>query len=474
MFEPVIGLEIHAQLNTKTKLFSSSSNIFGKEPNTAIDEVSTGQPGTLPIVNKEAIKKAILFGLAIKATIAKNIHFDRKSYFYPDTPRNFQITQFETPIIQGGVIETLIDNEIKKIPISHAHIEDDSGTLKHLGSCSLIDYNRAGTPLLEIVSKPNITSAKEAYHYAVAIKSILEYLDISDANMEMGHLRIDANVSIKKIGEKKLRNKVEIKNINSFSNLEKALLIEIERQTLFYKKNPDKMIESSTFRWNLKKKTNILMRKKESSQDYRYFPEPDIPPINIDPKDLDILKKKIQELPMQRYQRYTKELNLPKENAYFLVSNKKLSDYFEEALKDTSHAKDLCNWIAVEFAGKLKKDITQTSISPKYVAQIVNLINEKTITGKMAKKIADILIKDPKRPPIKIIEENPDFQPIKDENALEEIIDQILKENPQSIQDFKNGRKKALAFLIGKVMKVTKGKASADIVNKIILKKINL
>jgi aspartyl-tRNA(Asn)/glutamyl-tRNA(Gln) amidotransferase subunit B len=479
-WEAIIGLEIHLQLNTQSKLFSSAPNHFGDDPNVNISEVCTGLPGSLPVLNEEAVKKAVLFGLSIDADIAPVTSFDRKSYFYPDSPRNFQITQFRQPIIRNGEVPVNMSGEIKHFSISQAHLEDDAGMLKHFNAFAAVDYNRAGVPLIEIVSQPCMHSAKEASSYAKAVRAIFQYLDASDCNMEEGSLRIDVNVSVRKKGETDLRTKIEIKNINSFHYMELAIDAEIERQISLYEehhsKDPKEVIKPGTYRWDPDAKTTILMRTKERAEDYRYFPEPDIPPFYITPAYLESVRKELPELPHERFDRYTTSLSLSAYNAQILIEDKILSDYFEEALNHTSDAKSLCNWITVEFAGKLKdsgKNLRSIGIAPKSVAQLVECINQGTITGKIAKSIADDMIENPSKNPHQIIQENPDYVPMNDESELEAIIDQILKDNPNSIQDYRAGRTKALAFLVGQVMKQTRGKASPDIVNKILKNKIS-
>ncbi|NGX63369.1 MAG: Aspartyl/glutamyl-tRNA(Asn/Gln) amidotransferase subunit B [Candidatus Anoxychlamydiales bacterium] len=479
MWETVIGLEVHVQLNTKSKLFSSAANRFGDEPNTNLSEVCTGQPGAMPVINKEAVTKAIRFGLAVNAKISKLTTFDRKSYFYPDSPRNFQITQFYHPIITKGSVVSDVGGETKRFQISEAHLEDDSAMLKHFDTFAGIDYNRAGTPLLEIVSEPCMRSAKEAASYAMAIRSIMQYIDASDCSMEEGSLRIDANVSVRPKGETTLRTKTEIKNINSFNFLQLAIDSEIRRQIKLYEQNPhlpfDEVISSGTYRWDMQKKQTVLMRKKERAEDYRYFPEPDLVPIIITDEDIAKIESEMPELPHKRFERYIKKLNLTKYDASILITDKKLSDYFEKALANCKNAKLLCNILTIEFLGKLKEKNTtlfKINIDPMHIAKLVNLIDSQTITGKIAKSVIDDMIKDPKKDPEKIVKENPNYQPLTDESQIEKIVDQVLKENPTSIKDYLNGKEKALAFLVGQVMKLTKGKASPGIVNKLIFQKI--
>lgn len=478
-WEAIIGLEIHVQLNTQTKIFSLAPNRFGDEPNTNIDSISTGQPGTLPVLNKAAVAKAVQFGCAVGSKIAKFSQFDRKSYFYPDSPRNFQITQFEHPLIVGGSVSAEVDQEIITFPIEHAHLEDDAGMLKHFSSFAGVDYNRAGVPLIEIVSEPCMHSAKEAVAYAMTIRSIMLYLEASDCNMEEGALRIDANISVRRKGEKQLRNKIEIKNMNSFSNMEIAIDSEIKRQVRLYNENPDTdpdlIIQRGTYRFDIEKGENILMREKEEAADYRYFPEPDLLPLVITDEYIETIRASLPELPHQRFKRYSEELELSTYNASILIADKKLSDFFETGLEHTKNAKSLCNWITVEFVGRLKEkgiSLSKSGIESRHIANLVEMIDKGTITGRMAKEIADIMVENPGKDSSTIVEENPQFKPLEDVSEIEPIVDRVIEENPQSIADYKAGRTKALAFLVGQIMKQTKGKASPAIVNKLLITKI--
>ncbi len=472
-WEPIIGLEIHVQLNTRSKLFSSSPNRFGDEPNTNIDPVSTGQPGTLPVLNKEAVKKAVQLGLALNSTVALVSKFDRKSYFYPDSPRNFQITQFDKPILTGGSVTIDLDGEIKTVAIHHAHLEDDSGMLKHFTNFAGVDYNRAGTPLIEIVSEPCMHSPKEAVAYAMAIKALMQSLDASDCNMEEGSLRIDVNVSVRLKGEPSLRTKVEIKNMNSFANMEMAIASEIKRQIHLY--NSGEVVRSGTYRFCLERKETVLMRAKEEAADYRYFPEPDLPPLLLSPAYIESLRASLPELPHQKLKRYLEILKLPSDAAALLINDKPLADYFEEGLPLCGNPKNLCNWITVEFVGRAKEKgatLTELGIKSAHIAQLVHLIEKGTITGKIAKSVADEMMLSPGKDPEIIVRENPDFQPLNDASVIESLVDQVLSQNAQSIADFKAGREKALASLVGQVMKLSKGKASPTIVNELLLKKL--
>lgn len=478
-WEAVIGLEIHAELNTKSKLFSMAPNRFGDEPNTNITEVCTGMPGALPVLNKEAVKKAVQFGCAINATISKFSKFDRKSYFYPDSPRNFQITQYSEPIILGGTVIAEVNGEEMAFAVNRVHLEDDAGMLKHFTNFAGVDYNRAGVPLIEIVSEPCIHSPREAVAYAMAVKAILQYIDASDCNMEEGSLRVDANISVRPIGEKTLRGKIEIKNMNSFSNMELALESEIKRQIKEYTSNGEKpqhqVIQQATYRWDPDKKQTVLMRTKEQAEDYRYFPEPDLVPIVLTDAYIEEIRTALPELPLQRERRYVKQLGLSAHSAFVLTSDKPLADYFEQALKLCPNARSLCNWLTIEFAGRFKdsgKSMLTCGIAPAQVAKLVNMIDNGVITGRIAKSVADDMLAQPEKDVEQIVAENPDYLPVHDTGEIESLVDKVVLENPQSIVDYKAGRDKAFGFLVGQVMKLSRGKASPQVVNDLLKKKI--
>lgn len=479
-WETVIGLEIHSELNTKSKLFSSAPNRFGDEPNTNISVVCTGMPGSLPVLNKEAVKKAVQFGCAIGARINKFSKFDRKSYFYPDSPRNFQITQFDEPIISGGIITAEVGEEEMSFAVNRVHLEDDAGMLKHFSNFAGVDYNRAGVPLVEIVSEPCIHSPEQAVAYAMAVKAILQYIDASDCNMEEGSLRIDANISVRKKGETGLRNKTEIKNMNSFSNMEMALEAEIKRQIELYEENPNKphgeVIAQATYRWDPDQKGIVLMRRKEYAEDYRYFPEPDLVPIVLTEEYISKIRSSLPELPLQRERRYVKELGLSPSSAFSLTSDKPLADYFEEALKVSPNPRAICNWLLIEFAGRFSdsgKTLLNSGIPSDHVGKLVAMIDANTITGRIAKSVADDMVLHPGKDPEVIVKENPDYLPMGDRSDIEPIVDKVLADHPQSVADYKEGREKAFSFLVGQVMKQTRGKASPQIVNDLLKEKIN-
>ena len=401
--------------------------------------------------------------------------FDRKSYFYPDCPRNFQITQFDYPIIVGGAVTALVDGEEKEFSITKVQLEDDAGMLKHFSTFAGVDFNRAGVPLIEIVSDPCMRSSKEAVAYAMAIRSILDYLDASDCNMEEGSLRFDVNVSVRKMGEKGLRNRIEIKNMNSFSNLELAVDHEIVRQIALYEAAPDKdpgtVVAQCTYRWDPDLSATVLMRTKEDAEDYRYFPEPDLPPLVLTKEEVDRERAQLSELPLEKERRYVSEFGLSDQQSYFLTSDKKTATFFEEALLTCHQPKMVANWIAVEFTGRLKeqgKTISESGLRPSNVGELVLMIQEGAITGKTAKSVADEMVAEPQSSPRAIVEKNPAYRPFIDMEMLNTIVDEVIEANPQSIKDFISGRDRAFAFLVGQVMKKTQGSAHPDQVNRLL------
>ena len=479
-WEAVIGLEIHAELNTESKLFSGARNRFGDEPNRNIDALSTGQPGSLPVLNRAAVEKAIRFGCAIEGHVQRYSAFDRKSYFYPDSPRNFQITQFRHPIILGGKIIAEVEGSEQLFEIERAHLEDDAGMLKHFSTFAGVDFNRAGVPLLEIVSKPCMHCPKEAVAYAMAVKSILQYVDASDCNMEEGSLRIDANISVRNVGESSLRHKTEIKNMNSFRDLEKAIRAEIRRQIHLYEAHGggagvEEVIAQATYRYDPQKNDVVLMRRKESARDYRYLPEPDLPPLILSEVQIETIRSQLPELPLERQRRYVQQFDLHPDAAFTLVSDRGQADYFEEAMHYTDQGKTLCNWILVEFTGRLRemgKELVSSKIPPREVAELVNGIHSGTITGKIAKSVADELVKDPKRRVEEIIAGNPNYTPLYEDDLIAPIVDAVLAANPEAVADYRAGRTKALAALVGQVMKATQGKASPRVVNALLIDRL--
>ena len=449
---------------------------MGQEPNTQIGITDTGLPGSLPLLNEEAVRKVVSFGFAINADIAKESFFDRKSYFYPDCPRNYQITQFFHPIIANGHIDVDVHGTLKRFDIEKAHIEDDAGMLKHFNDFAGVDYNRAGAPLIEIVSTPCMRSPEEASAYAIAIKNILEYINASSGNMEEGALRMDVNVSVRLKGEEELRPKAEIKNMNSFSNMRDAIEAEFQRQVRGYEENNHEPIVTGTFRYDPEKNETFLMRIKEDASDYRYFPEPDLPPLVLEDSFLKEVKQELPELPNDRFIRYTEKLKLSAYSANLLISDKTLCEHFEEGMKHASNARSFCNWLTIEFMGRAKQQDKQwheLGVKIEHVAELVNFIDSGTLTGKIGKEVADMMIEPPYHSPSKILELHPDLKPLNDSSFVEQMVINVLKENTQSIADYQNGIGKAYNYLVGQIMKQSRGKAPPEMVNSLLKKHLD-
>ncbi|WP_018923581.1 Asp-tRNA(Asn)/Glu-tRNA(Gln) amidotransferase subunit GatB [Salsuginibacillus kocurii] len=468
-FDTVIGLEVHAELKTDTKIFCSCSTEFGAPPNTHTCPVCLGHPGVLPVVNKQAVDYAMTAALATNCTVTDETKFDRKNYFYPDNPKAYQISQFDKPIGENGEIEIEVDGKKKTIGITRIHMEEDAGKLTHDddGDGSLVDFNRVGTPLIEIVSEPDIESPDEAYAYLEKLKAILQYTEVSDCKMEEGSLRCDANISLKPAGQEEFGVKTELKNLNSFANVQKGLAFEEKRQEQELLAGGE--ILQETRRWDDDKKETVLMRVKEGSDDYRYFPEPDLVPIYIAGDWKDQLKEQIPELPDARKERYINELSLPAYDAGVIVQVKATSDFFEETIQHGADPKQAANWLMGEVNAYLNandKELDDVAMTPEGLAKLIKLIDKGTISSKIAKKVfADLIEKGDD--PDKIVEEKGLVQ-ISDEGELKQVVDGILDNNQQSIEDYKNGKDKAFGFLVGQVMKETKGKANPQVVNKLI------
>ena len=470
-WETVIGLEVHAQLSTNTKLFSSASTKFGSEPNTQVDLVDLGLPGVLPVVNKDAFKKAITFGLAINADINQESTFDRKNYFYPDLPKGYQITQMTQPIVEGGSIEINVDGNIKTINITRAHLEEDAGKSIHdaYPDKSVIDLNRAGTPLLEIVSEPEISSAKEAVSYMKALHQLVTFLDVCDGDMSQGSLRCDANVSIRKVGDSELGTRTEIKNINSFKFIEKAINFEIKRQIKVLE-NGDKVIQETRLYDSLKDETRP-MRSKEFANDYRYFPDPDLLPVIISDDEMDEIKDSFPELPNDKSKRYISELKIDENEAQIISSSRELSIFFELAVDSESDPKLAANLLVGEIGSLLNKDnikINESNLSSDNFNTLLKRISDGTISKKIAKTVlADIW--DSGKDADEIIKDQGLVQ-IQDESIIQDIAQKILEANPDQVAAFKAGKDKLFGFFVGQVMKETQGKANPKSVNDILKK----
>tara|TARA_B100000470_G_scaffold152633_1_gene118983 strand:+ start:183 stop:1613 length:1431 start_codon:yes stop_codon:yes gene_type:complete len=472
-WETVIGIETHVQLSTKTKLFSRASTTFGQNPNTNVNLIDCGLPGVLPSVNKEAFYKAIRFGLAIGAEINQTSIFDRKNYFYPDLPKGYQITQMDLPIVLGGSVEIKTKEGTKIINVTRAHLEEDAGKSIHdkFDGYSAIDLNRAGTPLLEIVSEPEISSAKEAVAYMKALHQLVTFLNISDGNMSQGSLRCDANVSIKKKGETKLGTRTEIKNINSFKFIEKAINFEINRQ-IKKLENANSITQETRLYDSIKDETRS-MRSKEFANDYRYFPEPDLLPVVISDKELNKIKGTFPELPKEKLNRYVDEYKIPDSDAKILSSSKPLADFFESSLENVEDKGLLAKFLVGDISSLLNKElieINESNLTPENISQLINLISDGTISGKIAKVILEKTWNTGARPE-EIIEKEGLTQ-ISDDKEIEKIIEQILKENSNQVEAYLAGKEKLFGFFVGQVMKLTQGKANPKTVNSILKEKL--
>ncbi|MFP7494423.1 Asp-tRNA(Asn)/Glu-tRNA(Gln) amidotransferase subunit GatB [Terribacillus saccharophilus] len=472
-FETIIGLEVHVELKTKSKIFSPSPNAFGAAPNENTNPIDLGYPGVLPVLNKEAVNFAMKAAMALNCEIATHTKFDRKNYFYPDNPKAYQISQFDQPIGENGWIEIEVDGYTKKIGITRIHMEEDAGKLSHTGDgYSLVDYNRQGTPLIEIVSEPDLRTPAEAYAYLEKLRNIIQYTGVSDVKMEEGSLRCDANISLRPIGQEKFGTKAELKNLNSFAFVQKGLEFEEKRQQKVLLAGGE--ILQETRRYDESTKETILMRIKEGSDDYRYFPEPDLVPLYIDDAWKERIRASIPELPDARKARYVNELGLPAYDAMVLTLSVEMSDFFEATLKADADPKAASNWLMGEvsaYLNKQQKDLADTALTPEGLAKMITLIEDGTLSSKLAKKVFAELIENGGDPG-QIVKDKGLVQ-ISDEGQLTEIITAILDQNEQSVEDFKNGKDRALGFLVGQVMKQTKGQANPPMVNKILIAEMN-
>ena len=474
-YEVVIGLEVHAELSTKTKIFCSCPTTFGAEPNTHICPICTAMPGTLPVLNEKVVEYAVKAGLATNCTISKDSKNDRKNYFYPDLPKAYQISQFDKPLCEHGYIEIEDDEgNKKKVRLLRIHIEEDAGKLNHneFGVGSLVDLNRAGVPLIEMVSEPDIRSSKEAEQYLRKIKSILEYIEVSDCKMQEGSLRADVNVSVRKKGEEKFGTRTEMKNMNSFRAIVRAIEYEKDRQIEVLEEGGK--VEQETLRWDDINGRTSSMRDKEDAQDYRYFPDPDLVAIRLSDEYVEDIRKALPELPESRRDRYIKEYNLSEKDAKLLTASKYLSNLFEGALAICGNTKAVANWILSDISRILnEKELEPENVpfTAEQLAKMIELIDKGTISSAIAKKVLTELFENPKDPEV-IIKEKGWIQ-ISDEGAIKEVVMKILENNPQSVADFKGGKDKALGFLVGQAMKETKGKANPQMLNKMFLEELN-
>ncbi|WP_121610165.1 Asp-tRNA(Asn)/Glu-tRNA(Gln) amidotransferase subunit GatB [Mesobacillus foraminis] len=471
-FETVIGLEVHVELKTDSKIFSNAPNHFGAEPNTNTTVIDLGYPGVLPVVNKKAVEFAMKACMALNCEVATETKFDRKNYFYPDNPKAYQISQFDKPIGEHGWIEIEVNGEKKKIGITRIHMEEDAGKLTHGNGYSLVDYNRQGTPLVEIVSEPDIRTPEEAYAYLEKLKSIIQYTGVSDCKMEEGSLRCDANISLRPVGQEEFGTKTELKNLNSFNFVRKGLEYEEKRQAEIL--NAGGEIQQETRRYDEATNTTVLMRVKEGSEDYRYFPEPDLMDIFIDEDWKARIRAEIPELPDARKKRYIEELGLPSYDANVLTVTKEMSDFFEAAVQEGADPKQASNWVMGEVSGYLNaegKELHEVPLTPQGLAGMIKLIENGTISSKIAKTVFKEIIENGGDAE-KIVKEKGLVQ-ISDEGALLKIITEIIDANPQSVEDFKGGKEKAKGFLVGQIMKATKGQANPPLVNKLLAQELS-
>ena len=472
-YEAVIGLEVHAELSTKTKIFCSCPTAFGAAPNTHTCPICMAMPGTLPVLNEKVVEYAVKAGLATNCEISRNSKNDRKNYFYPDLPKAYQISQFDKPLCEHGYVEIDTKEGKKKIRITRIHIEEDAGKLNHdeFGGGSLVDLNRAGVPLIETVSEPDIRSAEEAESYLRKLKSIFEYIEVSDCKMQEGSLRADVNVSVKKKTDTKLGTRTEMKNMNSFRSIVRAIEYEVDRQIDILEDGGT--ITQETLRWDDVSGKTFPMRDKEDAQDYRYFPDPDLVAIKLSEEYIQNIKDNLPELPESRKQRYLEEYNLSEKDAKLLTSSKYLSDLFEGAVKVCNNPKAVNNWIISDISRILNETETEPISIPfdsNQLGKLVILIDKGTISSSIGKKVLVELFENP-RDPEDIIKEKGWIQ-ISDEGAIKEVVMKILEANPQSIADYKAGKDKALGFLVGQAMKETKGKANPQMLNKMFLEEL--
>jgi len=479
-YEPVIGLEIHARLLTKSKIFCSCENSFGGAPNTRTCPVCLGLPGCLPVLNKEVVRLAIKTGLALNSNIAQFTKFDRKNYFYPDLPKAYQISQYDMPICEGGYLDVPLNDGIKRVNLTRIHLEEDAGKLLHStddfvrASRSFVDYNRCGTPLIEIVTEPELNTPEETYTFLTELKKILLYLEVCDCNMEEGSLKCDANISVRLNGEIKLGTKAELKNMNSFKNIKTGLSYEIERQINAIK-NGEKIVQETRL-WNAQKNITESMRSKEEAHDYRYFPEPDLTPVIITKEEINEIRETLPELPLARFNRFKNEYSISEQDARELLTDRGLADFFENVAKSVASPKSAANWILVEMSSYVNDynvlNIKDIPIKPEYLSELITLIDKGIISGKIAKDVFKIMWETPQNPS-EIIRSKGLVQ-VTDTESIDTWVQEVIRENPKEVESYKSGKTKVIGFLVGQIMKKSRGKANPKVVNEIITKKLEL
>ncbi len=473
-YEVIIGLEVHAQLLTKSKIFCSCTTTFGASPNTHTCPVCLGMPGVLPVLNRKVVEFALRLAVATNSRIAPYNQFARKNYFYPDLPKGYQISQYELPIAEHGWISIEVDGKRKKIGITRIHMEEDAGKLVHdeLKPVSYVDFNRTGVPLLEIVSEPDIRSSDEAVAYLKKLRDIVRYLEICDGNMEEGSFRCDANISLRPVGQKEFGTRTELKNMNSFRHVQRALDYEIKRQKSLLLEGQE--IIQETRLWDESSGKTVGMRGKEEAHDYRYFPDPDLVPVRVDEEWIESVKQALPELPDEKRARFLSEYGLPEYDAEVLTASKDLADYFEACVNRYSKPKKVSNWIMAELMRELNRDnrdITECPVSPEDLASLLSMIDDGTISGKIAKTVFAEMYNTGESPK-KIVEEKGLVQ-VTDRGEISNVVDEVLAENPKQVEEYRAGKTKLLGFFVGQVMKKTQGKANPKLVNEILREKLD-
>ncbi len=472
-YEAVIGLEVHAQLQTKTKIFCGCETRFGEEANSHTCPVCIGMPGVLPVLNKKAVEYIVKTGIATHCTVTPYSRFARKNYFYPDLPKGYQISQYELPVCEHGYVEIVVDGKVKRVGLTRIHLEEDAGKNLHgQGGASLVDLNRAGTPLMEIVSEPDIRSSEEASEYLKKLRSILRYIEVSDADMEKGNFRCDANVSIRQVGAKEFGTRAEIKNVNSFKFVQKALEYEIKRQAQILDEGGRVIQETRLF--DSTKGVTFSMRSKEEAHDYRYFPEPDLVPIVVSRETVESIGKTIPELPDAKRARFAKDYGLPEYDADMLTQTRAMASYFEEAAALSGQPKVVSNWMMGELMRLLNaesREIDDSAIKPGLLAGMIKMIENGVISTKIAKTVFEEMYKSGKDAETIVKEQG--LVQVSDTGAIEKIIDEVIKASPGQAAEFKSGKEKLFGFFVGQVMKASKGKANPDLVNQLLKKKLS-
>lgn len=475
-YEPVIGLEVHAQLLTRSKIFCGCSTSFGEEPNTQTCPVCTGQPGSLPVINRKAVEFAVKLGLATNCRIAPYSLFARKNYFYPDLPKGYQISMYEYPLAEHGFVDITVKGDKRRIGLIRIHMEEDAGKLKHgetpeKAPFSYVDFNRTGVPLVEIVSGPDIRSPQEAGEYLRRLRTILQYLEVCTGDMEKGTFRCDANVSVRPKGQVQFGTRTELKNMNSFRHVEKALEYEIKRQIEVLKDGEE--VVQETRLWDTEQNITISMRGKEEAHDYRYFPDPDLVPLKVDDQWIEEIRKGLPELPDQKRERFIQDYKIPEYDAEILTSTKAMANYFENCAQLFPEPKTVSNWMMGDLLREMKRDekeIDQCLVTPKHLADMLNMVKEGTISGKIAKDVFEEMYRTGAWPAMIVKEKG--WVQILDSGEIDGVIEKVFQSNPKLVEDYRSGKEKVFGFLVGEVMKGTKGKANPKLVNELLRKRL--